>query len=196
MSKNVNIISMSWGMDVEIKSITEVIKEAYQRGIILLASASNDGKNKRISFPARLKGVFCIGASDYFGHPAKFNPNAFNLFDLHVEKFSVPGIGVQGADCRDRMSGQQTLETHHTLCRRSGTSTATAIVAGVSALCLEYIDQLEGLVQNSKNAERLREIFYAMSLGDAGQPYRFLVPWNVINSANKTLPKAGMTFFI
>jgi hypothetical protein len=193
MSKNVDIISMSWGMDINIPSIESVIEEAYQQGIIMIASASNNGKNKRISFPARLQNVFCIGASDCFGHPAKFNPNAFNPFDIHVEKFSVLGTEVEGADWHECRPDQQPPETHNTLRRRSGTSTATAIATGISALSHEYILQLEDPVRGPENTERLRALFYAMSLGDVGQPYRYLAPWEVINPYASTLPKVGMT---
>lgn len=192
MSKNVDIISMSWGMDIEVPSIAEVIDEAYQKGIILLASASNDGKNKRISFPARLRTVFCIGAADSLGHPAKFNPNAFHPFDLQVEKFSVLGLEVLGAVGHECPLDQKPPETHNTLGRRSGTSTATAIAAGIAALSHEYILQLEDPVRGPENTARLRALFYAMSVGDSGQPYRYLTPWKVINPYDITLPKVGI----
>ena len=75
---HVDIISISWGMSEESKPIREAIIKARQNNVIILASASNEGSNTPITFPANIgpPNVFCIGSADATGTRSNFSPPA------------------------------------------------------------------------------------------------------------------------
>ena len=60
-------------MNDDVPVIAKVLDKAHAQGILVFASASNQGANDSIAFPARLRNVFCIGAADGKGSPAAFN---------------------------------------------------------------------------------------------------------------------------
>ncbi|KUJ15791.1 subtilisin-like protein [Mollisia scopiformis] len=125
----VNIISMSFGFDVSVEIIEEAIELAARHKIIMIAAASNCGGNGTVSWPARHKDVLCIYATDHRGNPCSFTPTATP--DRY--SFSFLGEAVRSywpAHLEPKDVGTTT---------KSGTSTATAIAAGVAALFLEYI---------------------------------------------------------
>ena len=165
-----DIISISWGMNEDVPEVTKAIDNAYSEGIIILASASNEGANDCISFPARLKNVFCIGAADGKGYDAGFNPPF-----LGSEKYSALGAAVLGAD----VDTSGLLDGHSTTSRRMGTSTATPIAAGIAAVFLEYTRQFVDLPQGPENTTRMRKLFLGMSKSTVQLPYRYLVPWSL-----------------
>ena len=88
---DVDIISISWGINEESNPIREAIIKARQNNIIILASASNEGSNRPITFPANIGYpiVFCIGAADATGTRSNFSPPA-----KRMEKFSAIGEAV------------------------------------------------------------------------------------------------------
>ena len=60
--------------------------------------------------------------------------------------------------------------------RRSGSSTATTIAAGIAALLIQYTRQhFDDL--DSQNIEHIRKLFLAMSIETEGTPTRYLTPW-------------------
>ena len=135
----VDIISMSLGLKDEPSSVREALNEARRRGIIVLASASNEGANDTIAFPARLESVFCIGSADGKGSRSSFSPPF-----MGEEKYSTLGEAVLGAhlinDDNDDGNGETRIHS-----RRSGTSTAVVIAAGIVALLIDYTRQFMDL---------------------------------------------------
>lgn len=134
IDEHVDIISISWGFDEDITPIKEGLQRAYDMGIIILASASNEGAHKEITFPARLETVFCIGAANGMGASSDINPEYAG-----VEKYSTLGEGVSGAYV---FQGPGSSQKHDTTSRRTGTSIATPIAAGIAAIFLDYTREI------------------------------------------------------
>jgi hypothetical protein len=108
-----------------------------------------------------MSSVFCIGAANGEGVPLGSNPPY-----LEVEKYSAPGVAVKGAS--DGTGNQYEL--------RNGSSTATAIAAGIAALLLESIQQTR-VMKKSEIRAIMKNFFRAISPATKGGTYRFLTPW-------------------
>lgn len=158
---------MSLGIREDQLSIVEALNEARRRGIIVLASASNEGANDGIAFPARLEKVYCIGSADGKGSRSSFSPPF-----MGEEKYSALGEAVLGA-WPIQNDGEEGTGCYS---RRSGTSTAVAIAAGIVALLMEYTRQFMERGRGADNWDNLRKIFIAMSEATSEEAYRFLSP--------------------
>lgn len=125
-----NIISMSFGFPYREPVLDRAIRRAHDKGVLMFAAASNDGANKvvPVAYPARASdsGVFCIHSTDGLGNASKFTPIA----QENLENFATLGEAVRSAWPWKLRKG---LEQ-----RKSGTSTATPIAAGIAALILEF----------------------------------------------------------
>jgi hypothetical protein len=172
IKKKVDMISISWGMNKEIPTISTALNEALKAGIVIFASASNAGANDPITFPARLEGIFCIGSANGVGGPSTFNPPS------KKEKYSVLGEAVSGAYPKHRADGLKGYDAEQQTIRQDGTSTATPIAAGIAALLIDYSWQLMGR-KVAGTYENVRKLFKCMSKGTALQNYRYLVPWSL-----------------
>jgi subtilisin family serine protease len=117
------VISMSIGYSAPSGAVREELQKAYDRGVVVIASAGNSGVpvgSGRLeapeSFPANYPGVISVGAVDSSGAVAGFSSDNLSV------QVAAPGVSVpaQGRD------GQYWWV--------SGTSPACALVAGVAAL--------------------------------------------------------------
>lgn len=153
----------------DIPSITEAINDAMKDGILVFASASNVGANYPISFPARLKRVFCIGSADGLGFQSAFSPPFAG-----EEKYSTLGEGVSGAGTRN-LSSEPGYDPISQTIRRDGTSTATPIAVGIAALLIDYTRQFMDY-DVSETHEIMRKLFITMSEATVGKDYRYLAP--------------------
>jgi subtilisin family serine protease len=118
------VISMSIGYSAPSGTVRHELQDAYDHGVVVVASAGNSGgpgsasRNGRApeSFPANYPGVISVGAVDATGAVAGFSSGNLSV------KVAAPGVNVpaQGRD------GQYWSV--------SGTSPACALVAGVAAL--------------------------------------------------------------
>ncbi len=118
------VISMSIGYSAPSGPVRQALQQAYDHGVVVVASAGNSGDQAgsgRVdqapeSFPADYPGVISVGAVDPNGAVASFSSNNFSV------KVAAPGVSIpaQGRD-------QQYWWV-------SGTSPACALVAGVAAL--------------------------------------------------------------
>ena len=170
--KMVDIITMSFGYRTTIPVIENALRDAFHRGSIIFAAASNSGLNPRmpISFPASSRQVICVHSSDGLGNPSLLNPPA--TADCN---FATLGMGVRAAWpihlCSDPVETTQVA---------SGTSVATPIAAGIAALILEYASQ--GGPRHERIADwrrlhhcdEMRKVFSAISRERDG--YKFVVP--------------------
>lgn len=124
---------MSLGFRTEIPEISVAIRDAFHKGTIIVAAASNSGVNPRfpIAFPANMRQVICIHSSDGEGNPSHRNPSPTPDCNL-----AILGEGVAAAWPR-------LLETNREdgLRVASGSSVATAIAAGLASLIIEYACQ-------------------------------------------------------
>jgi type VII secretion-associated serine protease mycosin len=118
------VISMSIGYSSRSRPVRAALQQAYERGVVVVASAGNSGGpagsskagDAPESFPADYPGVISVGAVKSDGTVA-----GFSSANLSVQ-VAAPGVKVlaQGRD------GEYWLV--------SGTSPACALVAGVAAL--------------------------------------------------------------
>jgi type VII secretion-associated serine protease mycosin len=119
------VISMSIGYSAPSSTVRAELQDAYDHGVVVVASAGNsgdpgsasrDGQAAAYSFPANYPGVISVGAVDKTGAVAGFSSDNLSV------QVAAPGVGVpaQGRD------GQYWSV--------SGTSPACALVAGVAAL--------------------------------------------------------------
>ena len=118
------VISMSIGYSAPSNTVRAELQDAYDHGVVVIASAGNSGgpgstKHGRPapeSFPADYPGVISVSAVSASGAVAPFSSDNLSV------KVAAPGVWVpaQGRD------GQYWLV--------SGTSPACALVAGVAAL--------------------------------------------------------------
>lgn len=112
-----DIIHMSWGIPYEYDELHEAIRYAYDRDVLLVASAGNDG-NDRLWFPAAWPEVVSVGALNENGEPASFSQRGSSV-DVYA-----PGTNLTGAGhTSDRAEAV-----------RSGTSYAAAVVTALAAM--------------------------------------------------------------
>ena len=118
------VISMSIGYSTQSGVVREELQQAYDRGVVVIASAGNSGGpvgpgrdgEAPESFPANYPGVISVGAVGQSGAVAGFSSDNLSV------QVAAPGVSVP-AEGRD----QQYWSV-------SGTSPACALVAGVAAL--------------------------------------------------------------
>ncbi|KAF2733134.1 subtilisin-like protein [Polyplosphaeria fusca] len=164
--QNVDIITMSLGYRCENASIKAALRDAFHKGIILFAAASNSGVNPRfpISFPANIRQVICIHSSDGDGNPSLRNPPS-----THDCNLAILGEGVAAAWPQDLFT-----EREDKLRVASGSSVATPIAAGLAALIIEYASQggsaLEIVTKwkRLKHCDEIRKLFQSMTRERAG----------------------------
>ncbi|CAF3523454.1 unnamed protein product [Fusarium graminearum] len=157
-----DIISMSFGFDVEDDDIETAIDKALEKGKLIIASASNEGGRTGRARPARRDGVMCIHATDGKGNKGKMNPSPL----ANKSNFATLGVSIplrwKGAD----------------VCK-SGTSFAVPIAVGIAAGVLELAQhkctklsphKLRALYQK----RGMEEIFRAMATSRDG--YDFVFP--------------------
>ena len=117
------VISMSIGYSTQSGVVREELQQAYDRGVVVIASAGNSGGpvgpgdgEAPESFPANYPGVISVAAVKQSGAVAGFSSDNLSV------QVAAPGVSVpaQGRD-------QQYWSV-------SGTSPACALVAGVAAL--------------------------------------------------------------
>ncbi len=118
------VISMSIGYSAPNGAVRQALQQAYDHGVVVIASAGNSGapagtsdsSQAPESFPADYPGVISVGAVDSAGAVAGFSSDNLSV------QVAAPGVSVpaQGRD------GQYWWV--------SGTSPACALVAGIAAL--------------------------------------------------------------
>lgn len=113
-----NIINMSFGMKNRSKALLGAVNQAYQAGVVIVASSGNDGKRKSIDYPARYPQTISVGATNKLHRIALFS-NRGTYIDIYA-----PGDKIHSAWLRGK---------YHEM---SGTSMATSHVSGAIALLL------------------------------------------------------------
>ncbi|KAJ5466014.1 Subtilisin-like protein [Penicillium desertorum] len=125
--KGVHIISLSLGFhhyDKALEPIRNAIMEAYAKDVIIFAAAHNEGNNEPVAFPASMDEVICVGSTDGRGNRSSFSPEGCQPWKM------VRTLG-EGLVCF------QPRSEANTLIRKSGTSFATPIAAGIAAFVLQ-----------------------------------------------------------
>jgi hypothetical protein len=113
-----NIINMSFGMKSSSKALLNAVMNAYNAGIVIVASSGNDAKRKSIDYPARYPQTISVGATNRQRRVAKFS-NRGSFIDIYA-----PGDKIISSWLRGNYN------------EMSGTSMATSHVSGAIALLL------------------------------------------------------------
>ncbi|KAH8891429.1 subtilisin-like protein [Thozetella sp. PMI_491] len=182
----VDMIVMAFAFEEDESEIERALELATSRQVLMFAAASNFRANADdpVGFPARAHDfVFCVNSSDAQDKKSNFSPHAvrgrFN--------FSAVGEGVKAAWpaqlCRDHPDNPyMTLD---------GTSSATAIAAGISALVLEFsrrtdLEREINRVQDLHTTAGMRNVlFRCMSDGITdGSRYNYLKPGKLFRQEN------------
>ncbi|WP_420798630.1 S8 family peptidase [Paenibacillus beijingensis] len=113
-----DIINMSFGMKSRSKSLLTAVVNAYNAGIVIIASSGNDGKRRTVDYPARYTHTISVGATTRQRRIAPFS-NRGSLIDVYAPGDKIHSAWLNGA-----------------YNEMSGTSMATSHVSGAVALLL------------------------------------------------------------
>ena len=175
---------MSFGFEQPVDKIDKAIRFADDNKVIMLAAASNQGGNSNIAWPARLSQVICVYATDSFGNRCDFTPTE----SPYGDNFAVLGQAVKS--CWPASLGQDEI-------RKSGTSTATPIAAGIAAITLAYLkralskwdrnlsDNDAAILSKVRSSAGMSTVFRRMAQRKRGG-YDYIVPWDFLDAAKYT----------
>lgn len=113
-----DIINMSFGMKTRSKSLLGAVVNAYNAGVIIVASSGNDGKRMSVDYPARYPQTIAVGATTKLRRVAPFS-NRGSYIDVYA-----PGEKIVSTWLKGKYN------------EMSGTSMATSHVSGAIALLL------------------------------------------------------------
>lgn len=119
IKKQVHIISISLACSEVHESMQNVINQAIEAGVFVVAAVGNsDTACEDVNFPAQYKGVIAVGAVD--------------------ECLNLAAYSIQGKSVDLVAPGKNILSTYppDVFATMDGTSTAAPFVAGLLALCL------------------------------------------------------------
>ena len=168
IDNDMDIITMSFGMETYSQIFKEALQEAYADNILLIASAGNN--NGDVLYPAAYADVIAVGATDENDERASFS--------AHGPELEIMAAGV---NINSTSSGGYAVST--------GTSLAAPHVAGVAALLKAYNISLT----NNQIRAKLRND--ALDLGDPGQDdyYGYGLVQANLEGTNYTL--SNMSYF-
>lgn len=124
VNNNMKIINMSLGSSVPSKSLKNACDAAYNRGLLIIASAGNSGNSagtgNNVNYPARYDSVVAVAAIDINNTRAWFSSTG------PAVELSAPGVNIYST-LRGGTYGYL-----------SGTSMAAPHVTGVASLIISY----------------------------------------------------------
>lgn len=116
IEKGVNIINISFTTDTNSQELYDVIKKAYDAGILIVAAAGNDGY---VAYPAAYPEVIAVGSINSEGEISAFSPSGATV------ELVAPGELITSTDVFNTMS------------TNSGTSYAAPYVTAIASLLWE-----------------------------------------------------------
>jgi len=118
---NVRVISASWGSTQKSRALEDVIRKAYESGILFVAASGNASTNndRRPHYPSsyNIPNVISVAALDRNDQLA-----SFSNYGVKSVAIAAPGVDILSTWLGDDYE------------EKSGTSMATPVVAGVAAL--------------------------------------------------------------
>ncbi|GAB3800448.1 type VII secretion-associated serine protease mycosin [Micromonospora zhanjiangensis] len=119
VAQGAKVISMSFGGENEIE-LQEAILAARRADVVLVAATGNRPRDRQVGYPAAYDGVLAVGGVDRNGNHADISVTGPQT------AISAPAVDTLSTDTRANGGSGYSTET--------GTSGATAIVAGAAAL--------------------------------------------------------------
>lgn len=180
--KKVHIVSISFGFPHttgRLDPIRRAILKANAADVLIFAAASNKGGNEPIAFPACMDEVISVGSTDGLGNKSSFTPNP-----KHGKLLCAVGECIESSWPPVLLS-----EDNEDLPRKSGTSFATPIAAGVAAMVLDYMwafkdsKGFKSLVPKLLTRRGMLAVFKTHMVESYGS-YDYLVPWRLFNLRN------------
>ena len=170
------IINLSYGTNSDqpyaMDPLAYAAEQAWHHGIVVVASAGNQGRQRSLAVPALADPAFdpfllAVGASDSMGTPAQSDDTVASFSasalpgvrgpDLvapgaHLQGLRVPNSYIDAKNPSGRIG-----DANNRYFRGSGTSQAAAITSGAAALILQKYplatpDQVKALLQRSAYA--------------------------------------------
>ena len=143
-----DVISMSYGGYSYSELQKDALDYAYNKGIVLVASAGNDN-NSRLHYPSGYKNVISVAATDSNDNKAEFS-NYGPWIDFAAPGVDLLSLRAEGTD----MYGNETNIFDEKYYIGSGTSFASPFVAGLAGLLLSYNntftpDMIKTIISNS-----------------------------------------------
>jgi subtilisin family serine protease len=122
-------------------SLLEAVRNAYNAGVVIVASSGNDGKRLNIDYPARYEQTISVGAINRDKKVASFSNRS-----KHIDIYA-PGDKIISTWLRGKYN------------ELSGTSMATSHVSGVIALLLSVRpglkpDEIKALLKKAASPMR------------------------------------------
>lgn len=161
--------------NIEGKARAAAAIEANRGRALFLAAASNDGENRSRTFPACHADVLCIYCCDAYGKPSRLNPGMYT---------DDTNLRTLGQYVRAPHKGKDTQWS-------SGTSIATAVAAGITALVLEFSRQkgvqgqrsLDDVRDKLKTKQGMVDVFRLMqNPREFQQRSLYLCPWKLLST--------------
>jgi hypothetical protein len=116
-----DVINLSVGMDINLKSLEEAVEYAASKGIIVVSAVGNDGTAK-LDYPAAYQCVVGVGAVNTDGRVANFSQRNDSVYVV-APGGSIPGLGIISSS--SYVSG-------------SGTSYSTPFVTAAAVILKQY----------------------------------------------------------
>ncbi|CAI6089273.1 unnamed protein product [Clonostachys chloroleuca] len=170
----VHAISLSFGYRDASRAdeILIEINKCLNAGIVVFASASNDGGNGPSTYPGNYNRVLCIYSADGNGEKSPFSPSP--EVRQHKDNFSTLGGCINSPwPSKDVSAPGATWK------RMSGTSFATPVAVSIAAFMIGYIrKQLPNYGWNvdPSSPEGVRAIFRVMSEANKRDGYDLISP--------------------
>jgi hypothetical protein len=180
MEWNVDIVTMSFGFPKAVDSIAaamaKVIEERKKKNseILFFAAANNDGSNSEEMFPASLETVISVRGTDHTGlFLKKFNPEPW------PQKKGTPLYGTLGEKVPYDI-GEPNF-------RMSGCSVATPILAGITAMIIQYVNCAANgdrrVFGRLRTKEGVLQVLHHISIDDNNR--RYVAPWKFFRMSEK-----------
>jgi subtilisin family serine protease len=172
-----DIITMSFGFEERSDIVLDAVLAAYKERKILFAAASNGGGNDDIAFPANQREVIGVFSTDGGGNASLFNPtfpdmddgSYFSTLGEAVELYSLPVRDAKGTPVFNKT-------------RKSGTSFATPIAAGIAANILDYAKAKRNIGEESlRQLHNFSGMIAVLKLLAPGKrnDHNYLCPWKL-----------------
>lgn len=93
IKNKIDIICMAFGSKIYHPELHSIIKDAFHKNIIMIASAGNNGET--IEYPAKFDEVLCVGSIDYSLERASFSATGEEI-DIVLPSVNIPSLYSYG----------------------------------------------------------------------------------------------------